>query len=45
MTARSEARTLGEAIAGPLRLGENGKVALSPVGRATGLNDGLTALG
>ena len=39
MTARAEARTLVEAIAGPLRLGENVKGALSRVARATGLND------
>ncbi|NEU13566.1 hypothetical protein G3T14_15710 [Methylobacterium sp. BTF04] len=39
MTARAEARTLVETIAGPLRLGENVKGALSRVARATGLND------
>ncbi|SFH04699.1 hypothetical protein SAMN05192565_12728 [Methylobacterium gossipiicola] len=39
MSARAEARTLVEAIAGPLRLGENVKAALSRVARATGLND------
>ncbi len=39
MTATAEARTLVEAIAGPLRLGENVKGALSRVARATGLND------
>jgi len=39
MTARAEARTLVETIAGPLRLGENVKAALSRVARTTGLND------
>ena len=39
MTAQVEARHLVEMIAGPLRLGENVKGALSRVARATGLND------
>lgn len=38
-TAPIEARTLVELIAGPLRLGENVKGALSRVARATGLPD------
>jgi hypothetical protein len=38
-TAPSEARSLVEMIAGPLRLGENVKAALSRVARTTGLPD------
>lgn len=38
-TAAKEARTLIELIAGPLRLGENVKAALSRVARVTGLGD------
>ncbi|GEP08576.1 hypothetical protein MMMDOFMJ_3537 [Methylobacterium gnaphalii] len=38
-TATAEARSLVEMIAGPLRLGENVKGALSRVSRATGLPD------
>ena len=39
ITAPSEARSLVELIAGPLRLGENVKAALSRVARTTGLPD------
>lgn len=39
LTAPAEAQTLVELIAGPLRLGENVKGALSRVARATGLPD------
>lgn len=39
MAVRAEARELVEAIAGPLRMGENVKAALSRVARVTGLGD------
>lgn len=39
ITATTEARTLIELIAGPLRLGENVKAALGRVAVATGLGD------
>ncbi|KQQ23713.1 hypothetical protein ASF53_05145 [Methylobacterium sp. Leaf123] len=39
LTARAEARELVEIIAGPLRMGENVKAALSRVARVTGLGD------
>ncbi len=39
MAVRAEARELVEIIAGPLRMGENVKAALSRVARATGLGD------
>lgn len=39
MTAQAEARNLVELIAGPMRLGENVKAALTRVSRATGLGD------
>lgn len=38
-TAQAEARHLVELIAGPMRLGENVKAALTRVSRATGLGD------
>ena len=38
-TAQTEARTLVELIAGPMRLGENTKAALTRVARATGFGD------
>ncbi|KQO53607.1 hypothetical protein [Methylobacterium sp. Leaf91] len=39
MSSQAEARYLVELIAGPMRLGENVKAALSRVARTTGLND------
>ena len=39
MSAEAEARLLVADIAGPVRLGENVKAALSRVARATGLGD------
>lgn len=39
MSAQAEARHLVELIAGPMRLGENVKAALTRVSRATGLGD------
>lgn len=39
MTAQAEARSLVAEIAGPLRLGENVKAALSRVARATGIGE------
>ncbi|ACL60617.1 hypothetical protein [Methylobacterium nodulans] len=39
MTAQAEARQLVELIAGPVRLGENVKVALARVAQLTGLGD------